>query len=151
MKLEGLSHVFLCVTNLEESRAFYSNVLGLELLEEDPDHGGVFLALPGGTHIIDITQVDAPRPPPIFGAEPHAGVGHLAFHVGSHEALRDAYFELLDKGVAVFAKADHVSQQSIYFLDPDNNMLEICWERPNARELYLAGRSDQDAELVFTR
>ncbi|HTQ12874.1 MAG TPA: VOC family protein [Rhizomicrobium sp.] len=152
MKLQGLSHIFLFVTDVERARAFYSDILGLEVLEEDPAHGGLFLALPGGTHIVDMTKVDAPPPsaPELDGSyRPKPGVGHVAFHIGSHEALRDAYFELLDKGVQVFAKADHKSQQSIYFLDPDNNLLEICWEKPNARELYLNGRGDEDEPLEF--
>jgi len=154
MKLQGLSHIFLFVTDIERARAFYTGVLGLEILEQDPGHGGLFLALPGGTHIIDMARVEAPpkAASKLDGSyRPEPGVGHIAFHVGSREELRDAYFELQDKGVAVFAKADHKSQQSIYFLDPDNNALEICWERPNARELYLSGRGDDDAELILTR
>lgn len=154
MMLQGLSHVFLFVTDIEKARAFYTGVLGLEILEQDPQRGGLFLALPGGTHIVDMVQVDSPPSPApkIDGShKPKPGVGHVAFHVASQEALRDAYIELLDKGVNVFAKADHKSQQSIYFFDPDNNALEICWERPNARDLYLAGRGDEDSELIFTR
>src|SRR5437762_13018174 len=45
MKLQGLSHIFLFVTDIERARAFYSDVLGLEVLEQDPKHGGLFLAL----------------------------------------------------------------------------------------------------------
>lgn len=154
MKVLGLSHVLLCATDIAESRAFYMDVLGLELLEEDPDHGGVFLAIPGGTHVIDLVPVDAPRPPrPMIDPDyaPRPGMGHLALHVESPEALRDAYFELIDRGVTVLTAADHKSQQSVYFLDPDHNVLELCWERPNARELYLSGRGDEDAVLTFTR
>jgi catechol 2,3-dioxygenase-like lactoylglutathione lyase family enzyme len=151
MQVLGLSHVLLCVTNLAESRAFYTDVLGFEVLEADPEHGGVFLAIPGGTHVIDLAPILAPRPPkPTFDA-PQPGMGHLALHVESAEALRDAYFELTDRGVTVLFAADHKSQQSVYFLDPDNNVLELCWERPNARELYLSGRGDEDAALTFTR
>ena len=58
---------------------------------------------------------------------------------------------LTDRGVTVLTAADHKSQQSVYFLDPDHNVLELCWERPNARELYLCGRGDDDAALTFTR
>ena len=154
MKVLGLSHVLLCATNLAESRAFYVDVLGFEVLEEDPEHGGVFLAIPGGTHVIDLVPIDAPRPPrPMIdpGWAPRPGMGHLALHVESSDALRDAYFELTDRGVTVLQAADHKSQQSVYFLDPDNNVLELCWERPNARELYLNGRGDEDSVLTFTR
>lgn len=154
MKVQGLSHVMLCATDIAQSRDFYVNVLGFEVLEEDPDHGGTFLALPGGSHVIDLVPVSTPRPAkPAFGPgyEPRPGVGHIALHVDSPEALREAYFELVDGGVPVLAAADHKSQQSVYFFDPDYNLLELCWERPNARELYLSGRGDDDSVLTFTR
>jgi catechol 2,3-dioxygenase len=154
MKVLGLSHVMLCATNIADSRDFYVNILSLEVLEEDPGHGGIFLAVPGGTHVIDLAPVNAPRPPkPMIDADytPRPGMGHLALHVESSEALRDAYFELIDRGVTVLTAADHKSQQSVYFLDPDHNLLELCWERPNARELYLSGREDEDTVLTFAR
>ena len=46
---------------------------------------------------------------------------------------------------------DHVSQKSVYFHDPDGNMLEIYYELPNAREMFQQGRHDRDAPLVFER
>jgi len=33
-----------------------------------------------------------------------------------------------------------VSQKSIYFRDPDGNLLEIYYELPNAEELFASGR-----------
>jgi hypothetical protein len=44
---------------------------------------------------------------------------------------------------------DHVSQRSIYFDDPDGNGLEIYYERPNARTLFLQGRGDRDLAFTF--
>ena len=42
---------------------------------------------------------------------------------------------------------DHVSQKSIYFHDPDGNLLEIYNEVPKAREMFLQGRHDRDVPL----
>ena len=129
MKVLGLSHILLSATNIAESKAFYVSVLGFEVLEEDPEHGGTFLALPGGTHIVDLVHTQAPRPPmPTLDENytPRPGMAHMAFHVESAEALRDAYFELIDRGVNVLYAADHKSQQSVYFLDPDYNVLELA-------------------------
>jgi catechol-2,3-dioxygenase len=44
---------------------------------------------------------------------------------------------------------DHESQESIYFCDPEANMLEIYWERPNAREIFRNGRKDQDRTITL--
>jgi hypothetical protein len=40
---------------------------------------------------------------------------------------------------------------SVYFFDPDDNMLEIVWERPNTREIFAQGRADGDTQIEFTR
>jgi len=53
-------------------------------------------------------------------------------------------------GVAIQRAIDHVSQKSIYFHDPDRNLLEIVWERPDALEIFARGRGDEDKPLTFS-
>jgi catechol 2,3-dioxygenase len=53
--------------------------------------------------------------------------------------------------VPILRAIDHVSQKSIYFHDPDKNLLEIVWERPNALELFARGRGDDDKPFSFAR
>jgi hypothetical protein len=43
--------------------------------------------------------------------------------------------------------ANHVNQRSIYFADPDGNVLEIYYEMPYALDLFSNGRSDEDEAL----
>jgi catechol-2,3-dioxygenase len=150
IKLKGIGHVLLRVTDVERSKAFYSKVLGFEVVEEDPEHGGTFMALEGQSHCIDLFPVKdlaaAERQTP--GVR---GLGHIAFRVDSEAALRDAWAGLLDAGVPISRAIDHVSQKSIYFDDPDGNVLEIYYELPNARELFREGRGDRDEPLTLTR
>ena len=148
IRLSGIGHVLLRVSDVERSRAFYSTILGLKVVEEDPEHGGIFMALAGQGHTLDIFQADeAAAAPRRTGSE--VGVHHVAFQVDSDEALKDAYFTLLEHGVKVTRAVDHVSQKSIYFHDPDGNLLEIYYELPNAPELFRRGRHDRDTPLVF--
>ncbi|PWU19733.1 MAG: glyoxalase [Candidatus Rokuibacteriota bacterium] len=150
IRLKDIGHVLLRVLDVERSKKFYTNVLGFEVTEEDPEHGGTFMALAGHAHTLDLFQVED-----VEAAERQRqgliGVRHVAFRVDGDEALRDAYFTLLDHGVTITRAIDHVSQKSIYFHDPDGNLLEIYSELPNAREMFREGRHDRDQPLVFER
>jgi catechol 2,3-dioxygenase len=136
------------VLDLERSKKFYSEVLGFHVLEEDPEHGGTFMALQGQSHAIDLFQVKDPE----AAARQTPGVrglGHIAFRVESEGALKDAYTALQTQGVKITRVIDHVSQKSIYFDDPDGNTLEIYYERPDALEMFARGRNDRDVPLAL--
>ena len=148
IQLKRLGHVLLKVADVERSKAFYRDLLGFEVVEQDPAHGGVFMSLGEHGHTLDLSPVDDPTTAQQL-AQNRLGVHHFAFQVDSYEALKDAYFTLQDHGVEVVRTIDHVSQKSIYFRDPDGNLLEIYYELPNAREMFLQGRGDRDTPLVF--
>jgi len=148
IRLTRIGHVALRVADVDRSRAFYTGLLGFEVVEEDPEHGGVFMALEGLSHTIDLFPIDDPQTVP--AQTPGAvGVRHVAFLVDSERALKDAYVTLQAAGVTIVRALDHVSQKSIYFHDPDGTLLEIYYELPNARELFRQGRGDRDAPLTF--
>jgi catechol-2,3-dioxygenase len=155
MRLTKIGHVLIAVHDLERAKDFYTRVLGFEVLEEDPDHGGVFLTIGEGTHVVDLVPLPGGAPPSvpqsIMDVKPSLGVGHVAFPVDSALDLRRAYFDLIDNQVQVLAAVDHENQESIYFCDPDGNVLEIYWERPDAREMFRRGRKDQDRLIAFDR
>ena len=146
IKLARLGHVALRVADVERSKKFYRQTLGFEVVEEDPEHGGVFMALEGLSHTIDLFPAPDGAPAATPGA---VGVRHVAFLVETEAALMEAWGTLREQGVAIERALDHVSQKSIYFHDPDGNVLEIYYELPNARELFRQGRGDRDEPLVF--
>ena len=155
IKLQRIGHILFTVRDLERSKAFYTKILGFEVLEQDPDHGGVFLALGEYGNTLDLfpsTKPDAhPQPKAALGMREGLGVKHTAFAVATEEDLTTAYFALKDAGVPIHRAIDHQSQKSIYFYDPDENLLEIVWERRDTREIFARGRSDNDTPLTFER
>jgi catechol 2,3-dioxygenase len=150
IQLQRLGHVLLRVADLERSKKFYTTLLGFEVVEEDPQHGGVFMTLGTDGHTLDLFPAPDPTAVPAASRE-RAGVHHIAFQVDSENALRDAYFTLEDAGVEVVRAIDHVSQKSIYFDDPDGNRLEIYYELPQALDMFRRGREDRDTPIVFER
>ena len=150
IKLAGIGHVLLRVADEEALKHFYRDVLGFQIAEQDPEHGGVFMTLGDGFHTLDITQHpsphDAVRPP-----SGQLGLVHIAFKVRSYAALRDAYTHLLKHRVELQRAVDHVCQRSVYFTDPDGNGLEIYYEMPRALKLFPNGRGDEDERLPLSR
>ena len=155
IKLQRIGHILLNVRDVEKSKAFYMNILGLELLGQDPEHGGVFLSLGEHGNTLDLFPSSNPeeysQPKTAPGDRRGLGVKHTAFAVATEEELKRAYFSLQDSGVPIHRAIDHGSQKSIYFHDPDNNLLEIVWERPNTREIFAQGRHDSDTVISFER
>jgi catechol 2,3-dioxygenase len=146
IRLSKLGHVNLRVSDEEQATRFYCDVLGLQIAERDPQHGGVFTTLGGNFHTLDFAQHPDPQSAqkPVKG---QLGLVHIAFQVDSYAALRDAYLHLLQNGVTVERATNHENQRSIYFRDPDGNGLEIYYEFPYALQVFPNGRSDEDHEL----
>jgi catechol 2,3-dioxygenase-like lactoylglutathione lyase family enzyme len=155
IKLQRLGHVLISVRDLERSKDFYTRILGFKVLEQDPEHGGLFLSIGGLGNTLDLFQCTNPNAVASsdadLGGRNGLGLGHMAFAVDSEDDLRDAYFALQSAGIAILRAIDHVSQKSIYFHDPDKNLLEIVWERPDALEIFAKGRGDEDKPLTFSR
>lgn len=151
IKLQRLGHIHFNVRDLERSKDFYIRILGFKVLEQDPEHGGVFLSIGGHANTLDLFPCKDPDATKASASESRSGlgVGHTAFAVETEQDLRDAYFALKKEGVEILRAIDHVSQKSIYFHDPDKNLLEIVWERPDALEIFARGRGDDDKPITF--
>lgn len=125
IKVEGVGHVVLKVSDVEQSLGFYRDALGLIEVAR-MDLGGapmVFLSTGSNHHDVALLEVgpDARRPE---GGD--IGLFHVALKIGDGlDALRAAKAHLETCGVPIGMIADHRVSQSIYLSDPDGNQVEL--------------------------
>jgi catechol 2,3-dioxygenase len=131
IKVHRVGHVVLKVRDLERSVAFYRDVLGLTHVAR---YGGrstlrsgatmaFFSATGANHHDLALLEVGADAPTPAANA---VGLYHVALKIGdSLDELRRAKAHLDDHGVQILGISDHRVSQSIYFNDPDGNVLEV--------------------------
>ena len=123
MKAHYLGHVVFYVKSLQQSLAFYRDLLGFK--EIGRVFNGTAAALTSGRthHELLLIQVgDAPGPP----QGRRRGLYHIGIKVGnSLDELRAAKHELEKAGVAIDGMSDHTVSQSLYLRDPDGNEVEL--------------------------
>ena len=122
IETRGVVHFSIPVSDLDASRAFYTEVLGLKLVSDAPGYGMVFLRA-GEDHVI-LCKSDTPIRP---NAEGSRRVHH-AFKVDASEYDRAKAF-LASNGIAIIdeenrTKGVFVGRQ-FYIHDPDHNVIEL--------------------------
>ena len=121
MQIESLGHVVIKVGDMERAEAFYRDVLGMTVCarREDPDM--TFFTL-GNHHDFAIAALGRDAEP---ASAKSVGLAHVAFKIGdSMGELREAK-EHLDAAGIRYRPVDHEVTRSLYFRDPDGNMLEF--------------------------
>jgi glyoxalase family protein len=125
----GIHHVSLVAADVRRTVAFYRDVLGLALLRRgvDPaDPLSQHLHFGGGPGAL-VCVVEATRPRGNWGV---GGVHHTAFGVADDDALLRWKRRLADHGVDVYGPVDRHWFHSLYFSDPDGQVLEIATRGP---------------------
>jgi catechol 2,3-dioxygenase len=122
-----IGHVHLKVANLERSLGFYRDVLGFELTQRMGDQAA-FLSAGGYHHHIGLnTWESQDGQAPAFGT---TGLYHHAILYPTRAALADALRRLTAAGIPLDGAADHGVSEALYLRDPDNNGVELYWDRP---------------------
>ena len=122
-----IGHVHLKVADLERAIGFYGGVLGFELTQR-MGHGAAFLAAGGYHHHIGLNTWESARglPPP----PGTTGLYHHAILYPTRVALARALRRVLDAGIPLDGAADHGVSEALYLRDPDENGVELYWDRP---------------------
>lgn len=139
-----IGHVHLKVADLERALRFYCGVLGFKLTQRYGSQAA-FVSAGGYHHHIGLnTWESLGGSPPPSGT---TGLYHIAILYPARRALADALRRVIDAGISLDGASDHGVSEAIYLRDPDNNGVELYWDRP--QEVWP--RSPNGELAMFTR
>ncbi len=122
-----IGHVHLKVSDLERSIGFYRDLIGMTV--KNLIDGAAFLAFGDYHHHLALNTWHSKGGGP--QAQEETGLYHFAIRYASRRDLALALRRLLDAGVAIDSSSDCGGlADSIYLRDPDQNGLELTWDRP---------------------
>ncbi len=127
MQVKKLLHTRMRVSDMDQTIAFYTNILGLEVLERKTSPRGshlAFLKVPNSEELIELTSF-----PPSGPVTVQEDLVHLAFQVDN---LDDTIASLNAQGVKITDGPTHSSSGNRFiFIDaPDGYEIELI-ERPS--------------------
>lgn len=139
----GVYHIGLTVTDLERSIAFYTEVLGCEVVMRQEKQGGYLAAivgypdadvtmahlrLPGAEQRLELFEYRAPRSAPRPLEPRNVGNAHICFVVSDLSSL---YEHLVEQGVDMFSPPVEIDTgankggSGLYLRDPDGITVEL--------------------------
>jgi catechol 2,3-dioxygenase len=125
-----IGHVHLKVADLERALGFYCGVLGFELTQRDGDQVA-FISAGGYHHHIGLNTWESKGgSPPASGT---TGLFHTAILYPTRAALADALHRVYSAGIPLDGASDHGVSEALYLRDPDQNGVELYWDRPQAQ------------------
>jgi catechol 2,3-dioxygenase len=124
-----IGHVHLKVADLDRALAFYGGVLGFSLMQRYGTQAA-FLAAGGYHHIGLNTWESLGGAPPPPGA---TGLYHTAILYPTRAALADALRRVTAAGIPLEGALDHGVSEALYLRDPDQNGVELYWDKPPAQ------------------
>ena len=152
----GINHVVLNVRDIEESHAFWTEILGFQQVGElkasdalpnppkmrfySGDHNGKL------THH-DLALLEVPNlPPPATWAmfDNTSAINHVAIKWPNREAWQKQLAFLQQKGVPFHWRVNHGVTHSVYISDPNGYGVEVLYELP--RDVW---EEDIDAALNY--
>ena len=139
-----IGHVHLKVSDLQRSLDFYCGLLGFDLTMKYGNEAA-FISAGGYHHHIGLNVWFSKN----GTAAPKSSTGlfHTAILYPSRKDLARIFERLLQANYPISGTADHGVSEAIYLDDPDQNGVELYWDRPV--ELWP---KDADGNLeMFTR
>ena len=129
----AMGAVTLRVANLDAMTTYYRDAIALQVLSAD----GPTVVLGRGTTPVVILE----HAPELKHASPRdAGLFHTAILFDTEEALAAAVYSVAQKYPTTFTgSSDHLVSKAFYFNDPENNGVELYWDRDRSSWSWAHG------------
>ena len=124
-----IGHVHLKVANIQRSLDFYCDLPGFELMTTYGDDAA-FISAGGYHHHIGLnTWMSKGGDPPPRNS---TGLFHTAILLPTRKDLAVLLIRLRDANYPISGASDHGVSEAIYLSDPDQNGVELYWDKPKA-------------------
>ena len=122
-----IGHVHLKVADIDRALDFYCGALGFQLMQRRGPQAA-FISAGGYHHHIGLNTWESRggNPPP----PDTTGLYHLAVLYPTRAALADALRRLIAANIPLESASDHGVSEALYLRDPDDNGVELYWDRP---------------------
>jgi catechol 2,3-dioxygenase len=127
-----LGHANIQVSDLDRSRRFYNDVLGVELVCLEPGIGAAFHSNGNSHHDVALMQCTQQA---LIGVGGHVqaaagsvqrpGLNHLGWEVDNEAEVAAAWKRAVAAGVPIDTTSNHQVAHSVYLYDPDGNYHEF--------------------------
>ena len=122
-----IGHVHLKVADIQRSLDFYCDLLGFELMTMYGTDAA-FISAGGYHHHIGLNTWYSKNGPP--APEHSAGLFHTAILYPTKKDLAIAFQRLQEADYPLTGASDHGVSEALYLNDPDENGVELYWDRP---------------------
>lgn len=139
-----IGHVHLKVSDINRSLEFYCGLLGFELTVMY-GKDAAFISAGGYHHHIGLNTWYSKGSAP--AAENAVGLFHTAIIYPTRKDLAVIYKRLVEEKYPLTGAADHGVSEALYLNDPDENGVELYWDRPKEQ---WPKKADGSMEM-FTR
>ena len=126
-----IGHVHLKVSDLQRSLEFYRDLLGFEVTTMYGNQAA-FISAGGYHHHIGLNTWHSKGLPPAPANS--VGLYHTAILYPTRKDLATIYDRLRKAHYPLTGASDHLVSEALYLNDPDENGVELYWDRP--KELW---------------
>ena len=96
---KGIHHVGLTTQNVEEAAQLFTELLGFEIVNENPDYPSIFIS--DGTNMITLWEVQDKVHSVPFDRKLNIGLHHLALKVATLSELNDIHKTLVNHNAPI--------------------------------------------------